>query len=63
MDLMLNKSANSNKQMVELKKYSHHIDLLSTSIICWNWQILYEAHFNKFVSKENLALIFFFVFP
>ena len=29
---MLDKSANSNKQMVELKKSSHHIDLLSTSI-------------------------------
>ena len=60
---MLNKSANSNKQMVELKKSSHHIDLSSTSIIFWNWQISYEAHFNKFVSKENLTLIFVFVFP
>ena len=29
---MLDKSANSNKQMVELKKSSNHIDLLSTSI-------------------------------
>ena len=62
MDLMLNKSANSNKQMVELKKSSHHIDLSSTSIIFWNLQISYEAHFNKFVSKENLTLISFFVF-
>ena len=46
---MLDKSANSNKQMVELKKSSHHIDLLSTSIIFWNWHISYETHFNKFV--------------
>ena len=61
---MLDKSANSNKQMVELKKSSHHIDLLSTSIFFGIGIFrMKPILISLFFSKENLTLIFFCFLP